>query len=113
MENKKKPPKFIPDTEACQLVADAFSDIKERMPDIRVNLSVLGSFIVKRYFEKGMLKKDEKLLEQTFFNKKKYLKRVIQEGGDIEEAINKLSAYISKPKTKKPMASKNFRPKMP
>ena len=47
MEPKKKHPKFTPDPESCKLVATAYKDIKSEMPDITINLSALGSFIVK------------------------------------------------------------------
>ena len=95
-KEKEKYPKFTPDPEACKLVAEACRDIKERIPDVTINLSALGSFIVKRYFKRQLLKRDEKFIQKSFFNKRKYLARILQQGEDIDEAIKKLGSLSAK-----------------
>ena len=101
MEKKKEQaPKFTPDPEACKLVAEAFEDIKKKIPDLTMNVSALGSFIVKGYFKRQLLKKDQPRIEEAFFNKRKYLKRVLEEKKDIDEAIQRLASLSVKKKKK-------------
>ena len=100
-KDKEKYPKFTPDPDSCKLIAEAFKDIKSKTSDITMSLSNLASFVVKSYFEKGMLQKDKKLIEKTFFNRKKYLRRILKEGGDIEKALEKLGKKSSSVSPKK------------
>jgi hypothetical protein len=73
--------------------------IKEKGPYYKLNESKLASAIVELFSSK-YLKKECKEIEDKFFDKKLYLKMMIEQSGSEVELENSISNFLKSQKTK-------------
>lgn len=73
--------------------------IKEKGPYYKINESKLASAIIE-LFNSKYLKKDSKDIEDRFFDKKVYLKMMIEQSNSEEELEKSINQFLKNQKTK-------------
>ena len=86
--------------QATKFLEDTVKDMKQDNDFIKINEAKLASEIITRYFEKYFSKEKEQL-EKIFFDKKLYLKKIIQNSNSDEELLESVSKYLIGTKKKK------------
>lgn len=79
---------------ASSLLENSVKEIKQDKKFIKINESKLASEIIIRFFER-YYKKDKDILVKLFFDKKSYLKNIIQNSNSDEELLSSVSQYLN------------------
>lgn len=87
-------------TTVLELLETEVSRIKSKGPHYKLNESKLASIIIELFCKKYLIKEQE-LVESNFFDKKIYLKRLIENSDSNEELARSLDNFLSKSKIKK------------
>jgi len=85
---------------ALELLEAEVKRIKEKGPHFKLNESKLASAIIELFSSK-YLNKECGEIEARFFDKKTYLRTLIEESRSEDELSNSLNEFIQKTKVKK------------
>mgnify|MGYP000001597880 CR=1 FL=1 len=85
---------------AMELLELEVTRIKEKGSHYKLNESKLASAILELFFKKYLIKELEQI-ESEFFDKKMYLKILIEKSSTEEELAKSLDLFFNKSKTKK------------
>ena len=100
-ENKKKDGKKIVLTnEIYELIETEVAQLKAKGNHIKVNETKLVNVMVELFFTK-YLGKEREIIEAKFFDKKTYLKMLIEKSATEDDLSNSLNDFIQKTKVKK------------
>ena len=98
--------RILIDEEVYSELSTAVLEIKNTQDYSKINESKLGAEILKRFFRK-YYSKDKKTLSKKFFNKKAFLRNLIQNSSSDDELIRSFEKHLKKPR-KKPMKEKEL-----
>lgn len=87
-------------TTALELLEAEVNRIKEKGPHFKLNESKLASAIIELFSSKYLNKECEQI-EAKFFDKKTYLRTLIEKSRSEDELSNSLNEFIQKTKVKK------------
>lgn len=87
-------------TTALELLEAEVKRIKEKGPHFKLNESKLASAIIELFSAKYLNKECEQI-EAKFFDKKTYLRTLIEKSRSEDELSNSLNEFIQKTKVKK------------
>ena len=85
---------------ALELLEAEVKRIKEKGPHFKLNESKLASTIIELFSSKYLNKECEQI-EAKFFDKKTYLRTLIEKSRSEDELSNSLNEFIQKTKVKK------------
>ena len=101
IDNKNKNgKKIILTNEVYELVGAEVAQLREKGNHFKVNETKLVNVLLELFFAKYLVKERE-ILEGKFFNKKAYLKMLIDKSATEDDLSNSLNEFIQKTKVKK------------
>lgn len=100
MSNSGSTTRIILSEEASLSLSKMLQSVKQDAPHLSINHSALASFLVTKFIERDYFKRNLKEIEQEFFNEKKFLRKVLAEGGDLGAAIKQVEIQRKVRRTK-------------